>query len=143
MRILRFVWRFLNNLRRVFQILLMLFILGLIFAGLSETEFKIPASAVLVVAPTGFLVDQLEGNPLERAVAEAQGAGIQQTLLTDVTDSLRAAADDDRIKAVALDLGLLCCSRLSQQAPASLLLKLAHAPALRSSFGSIGPSCPP
>jgi len=104
MRILRFVWRFLNNLRRVFQILLMLFILGLIFAGLSETEFKIPASAVLVVAPTGFLVDQLEGNPLERAVAEAQGAGIQQTLLTDVTDSLRAAADDDRIKAVALDL---------------------------------------
>ncbi len=82
----------------------MLFILGLIFAGLSETEFKIPASAVLVVAPTGFLVDQLEGNPLERAVAEAQGAGIQQTLLTDVTDSLRAAADDDRIKAVALDL---------------------------------------
>jgi len=104
MRVLRFIWRFLNNLRRVFQILLMLFILGLIVAGLGEAEFKIPRSTVLVVAPDGVLVDQLEGDPLERAIAEAQGAGIQQTLLTDVTDSLHAAADDDRIKAVVLEL---------------------------------------
>jgi len=104
MRFLRFIWRFLNNLRRVFQILLMLFILGLIVAGLGEAEFKIPQSTVLVVAPDGVLVDQLEGDPLERAIAEAQGAGIQQTLLTDVTDSLHAAADDDRIKVVVLEL---------------------------------------
>jgi len=104
MRFLRFVWRFLNNLRRVFQILLMLFILGLIFAGLAETEFTIPQSAVLVVDPNGMLVDQLEGDPLERAIAQAQGAEIPQTLLTDVTDSLHAAAGDDRIKAVLLDL---------------------------------------
>ncbi len=104
MRFLRFIWRFLNNLRRFFQILLMLFILGLIFAGLAETEFKIPSSAVLVVALNGVLVDQIAGDPLELAIAEAQGADIPQTLLTDVTESLSAAADDDRIKAVALNL---------------------------------------
>jgi len=86
------------------QILLMLFILGLIMAGMAGTELRIPSSAVLIVAPAGFLVEQLVGDPLERAIAEAQGAGIQQTLLTDVTDSLHAAADDDRIKVVVLNL---------------------------------------
>lgn len=104
MKVLRFIWRLLNNLRRVFQILLMLLILGLILAGLAETELKIPSSAVLVVAPSGPLVEQLEGDALDRAFAEAQGVGMQQTLLTDVTDSLEAAADDDRIKGVVLEL---------------------------------------
>ncbi len=104
MKLLRFIWRFLNNLRRAMQILLMLLILALVFAGMNEAEFKIPSSAVLIVSPTGFLVDQLVGDPLERAIAEAQGAGVRQTLLTDVTDSLYAAADDDRIEVVVLDL---------------------------------------
>ncbi|MDP6416236.1 MAG: signal peptide peptidase SppA, partial [Gammaproteobacteria bacterium] len=104
MRFLRFIWRFLNNIRKGFQILLMLLILGLIIAGLAETEPSIPPSAVLVVSPSGVLVDQLKGDPLEHAIAEAQGTGIQQTLLTDITDSLHAAADDERIKAVVLEL---------------------------------------
>ncbi|MDP6673953.1 MAG: signal peptide peptidase SppA [Gammaproteobacteria bacterium] len=82
----------------------MLLILGLIIAGLAETEPSIPPSAVLVVSPSGVLVDQLKGDPLEHAIAEAQGTGIQQTLLTDITDSLHAAADDERIKAVVLEL---------------------------------------
>ena len=128
MRFLRFIWRFLNNLRRAFQILLMLFILGLIIAGLSETELKIPGSAVLVVAPSGMLVDQLAGNPLERAMAEAQGAGIQQTLLVDVTDSLRVAAEDDRIKAVVLDLDGLAGGGLAKlQSFAAALEKVREA----------------
>ncbi len=104
MRFFRFIWRFLNNLRRAFQILLMLLVVGLVVAGIGEPELKIPSSAVLVVAPTGMLVDQFEGDVLERAIAEAQGNGPRQTLLTDVTDSLYAAADDDRIKAVVLQL---------------------------------------
>lgn len=104
MRFIRFVWRFLNNLRRGLQILLMLFILSLIFAGLADTEFKVPSSAVLVVAPAGFLVDQLVGDVLEQAIAEIDGTKVQQTLLKDVTDSLTAAAEDDRIKAVMLEL---------------------------------------
>jgi len=128
MRFLRLIWRFLNNLRRAFQVLLMLFILGLIVAGLSETELKIPESAVLVVAPNGLLVDQLEGNPLERAFAEAQGAGIQQTLLVDVTDSLHAAAEDDRIKAIVLDLDGLAGGGLAKlQSFAAALEKVREA----------------
>jgi len=104
MKIFRFIWRSLNNLRRAFQILLMLLIVALIFAGMADKEFRIPSSAALVVAPSGALVDQLAGNALERALAEAQGAGVTQTLLTDVTDSLTAAAQDKRIKAVVLSL---------------------------------------
>ncbi len=104
MKIFRFIWRSLNNLRRAFQILLMLLIVGLILAGMADKEFRIPSSAALVVAPSGVLVDQLAGNALERAFADAQGAGVPQTLLTDVTDSLTAAAQDKRIKAVVLSL---------------------------------------
>ncbi len=104
MRFLHFIWRFLNNLRKAFQIFLMLLVLGLIIAGLAETDIAIPPSAILVVSPTGVLVDQLEGDPLLSALAGTQGTGIQQTLLTDITDSLNAAADDERIKAVMLEL---------------------------------------
>ena len=104
MRIFGFIWRFLGNLVKIVQILLVLVFLAL-FAGLfADSEFEIPDSAALVLSPSGMLVDQLEGDPFERALAEAQGAGIPQTLLSDVIDSLYAAADDDRIKAVVLRL---------------------------------------
>lgn len=128
MRFLRFIWRFLNNLRRVFQILLMLFVLGLILAGLADTELKVPSSSVLVVAPTGFLVEQLVGDLLEQAVAEFDGTQVQQTLLKDVTDSLDAAAEDDRIKAVMLELDGLEGGGLSKlQAFAAALGKVRDA----------------
>ncbi|MDH3977141.1 MAG: signal peptide peptidase SppA [Gammaproteobacteria bacterium] len=104
MRIIRFFWRFLNNLRRAFQIIIMLLLVILIIAGMSESDIEVPASAALVIAPGGPLVEQLEGDPLERALAEARGMGVSQTRLADVVDSLKLAADDDRIGAVVLAL---------------------------------------
>lgn len=104
MRFLRLVWRALNNLRRLFQLLVLFVIIGLIVAGMSERDIKVPDSAALVIAPSGALVEQLEGDPFERAFAEARGIPVQQTLIHDVVKSLELAAEDERITAVVLEL---------------------------------------
>ena len=104
MRILRLIFKFFNNLRRVLHLLLLLLIFSFVLLGLAEQGVQIPNSAALLLAPSGVLVEQLEGRPLDRAIAEVRGNGVQQTLVKDVTDSLEAAAEDGRIKAVVLDL---------------------------------------
>jgi protease-4 len=104
MKIIRFIFKFFNNLRRFLHLILLLFIFSFLLLGLAEQGVRIPASAALVVAPSGVLVEQLEGKPLDRAIAEASGDGVQQTLVKDVTDSLTAAIEDERIKAVVLAL---------------------------------------
>ena len=104
MRFVRLVWDALNNLRRLFQLLIMFFIIGVIVAAVSDQGVTVPESAALVVAPAGALVEQLEGDPVTRALAEARGVQTQQTLVHDVVESLDIAAGDDRIKAVVLEL---------------------------------------
>jgi len=107
MRFIRFIWHALNNLRRFVQLLIMFLIIGLVIASLTETGLTVPDSAALVIAPRGALVEQLEADPIERALAEARGIRINQTLVHDVIESLRLAADDERIKAVVLELGAM------------------------------------
>lgn len=104
MRFIKLVWRALNNLRRLVQLLIMFVIIALVIAALSDQGITVPKKAALVVAPSGALVEQLTGDPLERAIAEARGMQINQTLVHDVIESLRLAAEDDRIKAVVLQL---------------------------------------
>jgi protease IV len=64
----------------------------------------VPLKAALLVAPEGEIVEQESGDPLERAVQQARGQGHAETLLWDLTDSIRAAAKDKRIPILALDL---------------------------------------
>jgi protease-4 len=104
MRILRFIWRALVGLLRVAQLLVLFFVIAIVVAALSEEGITVPDSAALVVAPSGALVEQLEGDPLERALAEARGLDTPQTLIHDVIKSLELAAEDERIKAVVLEL---------------------------------------
>jgi protease-4 len=58
----------------------------------------------LLVDPEGELVEQLAGDPLDRALGELQGDGVHQVLVRDLVDSVEAAAGDERIKAVVLRL---------------------------------------
>lgn len=104
MRVLKFIWEALNNLRRLVQLLITFLIIALVVAALSVQEIQVPDSAALVIAPTGALVEQLVGDPVERAIAEARGARFRQTLVHDVVHSLDLAAEDDRINAVVLEL---------------------------------------
>jgi len=114
MKVVRLIFSFFNNLRRFLHLLLLLLIFSFILLGLAEQDVQIPNSAALLLAPSGVLVEQLEGRPVDRAIAEISGDGVQQTLVKDVTDSLEAAIDDDRIKAVVLVLDNLRGGGLSK-----------------------------
>lgn len=103
-RLFRGLWRALNTLRRVLHLLLMLVVFTVLMAGLIGPPVQVPAKAALVIDPRGTLVEELEGDPLDRAIGELRGDGVRQTLVRDLVDSLEAAAGDDRIKAVVLRL---------------------------------------
>ncbi|HUN27610.1 MAG TPA: signal peptide peptidase SppA [Steroidobacteraceae bacterium] len=98
------LWRGLDGLRKFLHLLLLLLIFGFVVGALHVSVPRVPDSAVLLVRPQGELVEQLSGEPLERAVAEARGQGHAETLLWDLIDAIRGAAKDDRIKVMVLDL---------------------------------------
>jgi protease-4 len=114
LRIVAGIWRGLDRLRRFLHLILLLGIFLLLIVAAVGERVLIPGAAALVIAPNGALVDQLSGDALERAIAKAQGAPLQETLVRDVIDSLRAARDDDRIKVVVLDLDGLTAAGLSK-----------------------------
>jgi len=103
-RLLGFIWRGLDGLRRVLHLILLLVIFGFIFGALRTSIPSLPSRAALVIAPEGEIVEQMSGDPLDRAIAEAQGQGPSETLLRDLVDAIRAAADDDKVQALVLDL---------------------------------------
>lgn len=107
MRVLRSIvsglWRGLDFLRRFLHLLVLLLIFGFVFGALHTSVTRIPDQAALVVAPMGTLVEQLSGDPLSRAVAQARGQNRGETLLWDLTDAIRAAAKDSRIRVLVLD----------------------------------------
>ena len=108
------IWRGLDRLRRVLHLIVLLLIfLPLLIVALGG-RVPVPDTAALVIAPQGALVDQLSGDPLDRAIAKAQGTSLQETLVRDVIEGLRAAAADERIKAVVLDLDGLSGTGLSK-----------------------------
>ena len=98
------LWRGLDVLRRFLHLVVLLVVFGFVIGALRGSVPAIPVKAALLVAPEGDIVEQSTGDPLERAVQEARGQGHSETLLWDLTDSLRAAAKDKRIQAVAIDL---------------------------------------
>lgn len=104
MRLIRLIWNVLNNLRRLVQLIILFVIVAVVVAALSEEGVSVPDSVALVIAPSGALVEQLEGDPFDRAMAEVQGARVPQTLVHDVIESLELAAEDDRVKVVLLEL---------------------------------------
>lgn len=104
LRLLGWVWKGLNALRRVLHLILLLLIFALLLAGVAGPPIHIPDGAALLIDPEGELVEQLAGGPLDRALGEIEGDGIRQVLVQDVVDSLESAATDDRIKAVVLRL---------------------------------------
>jgi protease-4 len=116
-RLLGFLWRSLQRLIKGLQALIFLVFVVVIFSalsGLSGGGIEVPDSAALVISPTGLLVEQAEGEPLDRAILQMQD-GQAQTIVREVIESLRVAADDDRIKAVVLLPGDLQGGGLSKQ----------------------------
>ena len=98
------IWAGVNGVRKLLHLLLLLVIFSVVLGAISGSAPAIPGSAALVIRPAGRLVDQLAGDPFDRALAELMGDAEPQTLVRDIVDGLEYAKADDRITSVVLDL---------------------------------------
>jgi protease IV len=102
--VVRGVWFALDGLRKVLHLLLLLVLFGTLLAVTRSDVPFIPERAALVLAPEGYLVEELSGDPLERALSRAAGDDRMETRLRDLIEVVDAARDDDRIRALVLDV---------------------------------------
>lgn len=101
-------WRGIDTTRRVMvNVLFLAVLVGAVALLASGGRPKVPSSCALVIAPKGTIVEQLEGNPLDRLSREVMGGQAAETLLKDLVDAMAQARDDRRVKAVVLDLSEL------------------------------------
>src|SRR4029453_11170439 len=97
------IGRGLDWVRKFLHLLLLLIIFGFVVGALRVSIPTIPSKAALVIAPEGQVVDQLSGDPIERAIYQARGAGRNETLVWDLVDAIRAAGKDSRIPVIVID----------------------------------------
>ncbi len=97
------IGRGLDWVRKFLHLILLLLLFGFIVGALRVSSPVIPAKAALVIAPEGEIVEQLSGDPIQRAIDQARGTARSETLLRDLTDSIRAAANDKRIPVLVID----------------------------------------
>ncbi len=113
-RLFSALWTGIDAVRKVLHLLVLLIIFSVFVGALSSSGPMIQAKSALVIRPVGTIVEQLEGDPYERALAELLENVQAQTLVQDIVDGLQYAKDDDRITAVYLDLSAMPGGGLSK-----------------------------
>lgn len=104
-RLFRALWTGVDGLRKVLHLLVLLLLFAAIGGALTPAPKPLPAKAALLLAPSGVLVEELEGDPFDRAIEEMlEDSAPRQTQVTDLVEALEYAADDDRISVVLLEL---------------------------------------
>lgn len=101
MRFVAAIWKLLVGIKDAMVLILMLMFFGMIYALLSSRPAPIE-NGVLALDLDGVIVEQpREIDPL---AALAAGPAMREHRLSEIIAVLREAKDDDRVKAVALDL---------------------------------------
>lgn len=113
-RIISSLWYGLDGVRKILHLLLLVALFLVFFGALSGTPALMPQRAALLVQPVGTLVEQLDGDAYDRALAELLDEAVPQTLVQDVVDALEYAKSDDRVTAVHLELSSLGSGGLSK-----------------------------
>lgn len=108
------IWGALDGLRKVMHLVVLLVLFVIVFGAVSGTAPVLPQQAVLEIAPAGFLVEEYQGDPFDRALEELIGDAPPQTVVQDIVDALHYARDDDRIAGVHLNLSSLAGGGLSK-----------------------------
>ena len=103
-RFLHWIWSGLDGLRKVLHLIALLALFSVLWGLFSRPIPLVPEKAALVIDPYGPIVEQLAGDPIERAITESLRQQPTQTLLRDIVDAIHAAKDDDRISSLYLDL---------------------------------------
>jgi protease-4 len=101
------IWSGVDGFRKILHLLLLLFIFAVFLGTLSGTAPLFPDRAALLIKPAGAIVEELAGDPYDRAIEEILGETSPQTRLQDIIDALEYARDDDRIEAVHLELSAM------------------------------------
>ena len=113
-RSFRFLWRLLDGLRKVLHLIVLLMIFALLLFAARQPLPLVPSKAALVIQPHGHLVEQLTGSPWDRGLSALAQEREPETLVRDLTDAIRAAAHDERIKVLVLDTEELGSSGLTK-----------------------------
>jgi protease-4 len=103
MAALRSIWQFMMGVKDFLALLFLLLFFGLLWAALSgRAPLSVPQGAALHIDLDGVLVEQYsDQSPL----ALLSGSDFtQETRVRDVLAALKAAREDGRVKAVAIDL---------------------------------------
>ncbi len=106
-RVLSGIWSGVDGFRKILHLLLLLFVFAIFVGAMSGTVPKLPDRAALFIKPVGAIVEELEGDPFDRAIAEMLDEAQPQTVLQDIVDALDYASEDDRIDAVHIELSAL------------------------------------
>ncbi len=106
-RLLSGIWSGVDGFRKILHLLLLLFVFAIFISAMSGTTPLLPDRAALFIKPVGVIVEELEGDPFDRALAELLDEVQPQTVLQDIVDALEYASDDDRIGAVHIELSAL------------------------------------
>ncbi len=115
-RVAASLWRIVDaTVRGVVTLTLLALIVLVMVAVLSGREPRVPGSTALIVAPAGFLVEQLAGDPLENALQELAGRSTRaETLVRPILEAIDAAREDERVKVLVLQLDRLAGGGLSK-----------------------------
>lgn len=114
-RFFRALWHGVDGVRKVLHLILLLLVFGGFLLAFNGSSPILPASAALEIRPAGYLVEQYEGDPYDRAKLELFGGEpAPQTVVQDIVDALDFASDDNRIKLVHLELSGLAGGGLSK-----------------------------
>jgi protease-4 len=113
-RLISSIWHGVDGVRKILHLLLLVVLFLVFFGAVSGTPPLLPQRAALVIQPFGPLVDQLDGDAYDRALAELLGDAPPQTLVQDIIDALAFAKNDNRISAVHLELSAMGGGGLSK-----------------------------
>ncbi|MCF2515607.1 signal peptide peptidase SppA [Sphingomonas sp. G124] len=102
MRFVKAIWKLLVGIKDMLVLLFMLMFFGLLYAALSARPAVI-GDGVLAMDLDGVLVEQAE-RPDPVSVLAGAGNITREFELKDLVAALDTAKDDDRVKAIALDL---------------------------------------
>ena len=80
------LWAGVDGIRKILHLVVLLFVFLLFFGLTADEPVVLPTSGALYVEPHGFLVEQLDGDPYDRAIAELLGDGRPQTRVQDIVD---------------------------------------------------------
>ena len=113
-RTLSALWHGADGVRKILHFMLLIFVFLIFVGAMSGSVPLVPRQAALLIQPVGALVDQLDGDPYEIAIADVLGEVPPQTLVQDVVDALEFAKNDSSIKLVHLELSALGSGGLSK-----------------------------